>query len=839
MTAAIILGFFWSYSFATRIGLFAVVPFWLKIVLITTLTANFSLLAYYLLENFFLRIIDKRNRIGILVASLMICGLIFFLAPYQRVPFRTTHLLEIRPIESETIIRAIYSPDDNLISRDAFVLGDGVVPFSAEGFRIPHGSSIVYQRAHTGKLTVFMQVDSGSAQFTWDGTTHRIDADEVPETGRSRMNGWRVSQDSDTGDIIVRLPGNTWGNPDLLWAFLGGLMPVSDFVALSSVLVCLFLIGVSRSQEGYLGWIKSDLSKTWIDALVSLSLLMVLFNAGFPEFMPFWFLLLFMPVVFYLFYQQAQFLRKRGLVDCVYLSRIEQAVNATKSLIISLNQNRWVFWVLIILVGILGSLTQLSLTTPGMNISGDSVHYMEGARNLAMGRGYVQNIAVGDPVHITGFDPGYSLSLVPGVLLGLDAQTAARLLNLFLFFMTVLLVGWIIFKTTGKVLPAVIANLFLVMSPIIFSIFSSVMSEPLFIVLLLGTFLAWFYQIEDSALWKVILAGMMATLMIITRFAGIVFLPVLAVTILFFKQAPVLRRIRDTFIFGAIALVGPAIFYIRNRLVKDTIINGQGRVLVPFSQEDWEVIGSEISSWFKWQAYFNYDHQRFNAVFISLGLILILVVGWFLFRKRLGVKRLEDPIIITLFLSGSVYFASIIINSMISSPKPTPSGLIRYLIPVLIILFILLGKVLSVYWQIDYLFPKLAIFFIVLVGLQLYQADYERILREQPLAYRHYTDRKNECGDAVNAIVDSMPGVAFYANTCEYYYFLTNQQCHRLSFDVNAYAPGGDIYQAVKEGAVIAIADGFGSNPPGIGILLNQMDNFTYTCYLHFYRGYE
>ena len=836
MIFSVLLGFFWSYSFSTRIGLFFVVPLWLKIFVIGALTANFALIGWYGIGQMTRKASKKTNWVWILGGAILVSALVFLLAPYQRVPFRTTHHMTISALDDDVKIIAIYSPDDNVISREVFEIEGEVEPYAKHGFSMPPGSQINYVRAHTGKLTLSFAKDSGPAFINWDGVEQTVQPSEVRDIGRIKRDGWRIAYDADLSQVRVELPGNTWGQPDLFWGAIGVLLPISDFITLTTIVAALAGVVIEIKGGFSLNTYDKRLIRFWLDALISLGLVMILINVGFPDFIPWWFLLTTLPAVAVLFYRQLRDLVHLGLIRSEKFLRIDQAWLGFKKSVSAWNRDQRLLWVLISMTALLGCITQLNITEPGMIISGDSIHYLNGAENLASGRGYVLTITQGDPAPITGFEPGYSLSLVPGILIGGETPQVARFSNMLMFFAVLMLTGWIMFTASGKILPALMGNLFLVMSPVMISIFSFVMSEALFIPLLLGAILAWFYQVKKPSIWKAILAGLIFTLMLNARLAGIVILPVFAICMLVFQKNRFIQRVRDVFVFGLNALVAPAVFTIRNQWVTDTSPQGQGLMMTPFLPEYWEALGGEVSRWFQWHTYFNLDHQRFNAVFVTLSVILLLFLFWFAFRKKLAMQMGSDPIIILIFFSMLVYFSSIIINAILAVQTPTEGGLIRYMIPLLILMVILISKLFSFYWKQPFIFQKIVIVFILLVGLQLYYGEYVGMLREQPIAYRHYTDRKNECGDAVNELISTLPDVAFYTNNCEYFYFMTGERCLNLAFNQAAYQPSGEIHQAMQSGAMIAFSEGFGSNPIGIEVFLGDLTRIDTVCYLSFYR---
>ncbi|MEA3327736.1 MAG: hypothetical protein U9R53_10620 [Chloroflexota bacterium] len=836
LPAALLAGFLWAYSFTTRIGLLFIIPLWLKLIVLLSLSINLTMLGYYLYPNFLKALRKNKLWFWILIGSTALSSLIFILAPYQRVPFRTTHTLQIDALESEVIISAIYSPDDNLMDHTEFMISDGVTFFDEAGFRLSPASNIKYEQAHTGKLTLFFMKDSGPVNIFWDGQQQIITPQTLQEKAPSRFRTWHISSGIESSIIRVTLPGNTWGQPDTIWKILGGLLPIGDFFTLTTLALGLSWLVIALKQKPIIQAIQWRLVKVWVDALLCVTFALIMIRVGFPEFIPFWFLLFYIPAMMYLLYHQTKFFIENEFIKIRCFSKISQYLHTAGSFLKKINRERWVFLIAIMILAILSAVIQLHLTSPGMGISGDSVHYLEGAKNLAAGKGYVLEIAEGDPEPITGFEPVYSTLLSTGILLGVEAQQFARYVNTLLISLTMLMVGWIIFRTTGRVLPTIIGTSFLLLSPLILNIYSWAMSEPLFIVFLLTTLLIWFWHINKPSIWKALLTGLSASLIINTRLAGVVFLTTFAFNTLLFEKSKFKIRVRDTFLMGVAAFIPFAAFFIRNQIVTKNSPGSQTVALGTFPKEYWETIGQEISSWFKWQNYFNYQYERYNALFVSLGVVLLLVVLWLVFKKRLSVKNRTDPVVIFVLISIPVYMAAIILNTVFLTADPTVSGLIRYMIPILLLLMILISKLFSTCWRQPLLSHKLVIMFIIMTSLQIYITDATKIIREQPLLYRNYTDRKNQCGDEIAPIINENPEVSIFTNNCEYFYFMTGQRCRILAMDENAYRSDGEIYQAVKNGAIVTMSEGFGSNPPGVQDFLRKLDRFDSGCYLNFYQ---
>jgi hypothetical protein len=257
--------------------------------------------------------------------------------------------------------------------------------------------------------------------------------------------------------------------------------------------------------------------------------------------------------------------------------------------------------------------------------------------------------------------------------------------------------------------------------------------------------------------------------------------------------------------------------------------------LATFKADYWETIGREMTTWFKFKTYFNLEYQRFNALFLALGVILLLIVFWLIFRKKLSAPRDHDAVITLLFISIPVYLAVIVLNTVLFTPNQTEYGLTRYMIPVMLILWILLGKILSVYWQPRVLSPKLMILFLLLVGLSLYYPDTMDAIESPPDYALQYTDRKLECGAELDVLMAELPDTHFLTNNCEYFFFMTGVPCQHLNLEAEAYLDDGAVTQALQKGSIIAYTRGFGTQPPGIRAYLGKLDPLGEACFLNFY----
>lgn len=142
-----------------------------------------------------------------------------------------------------------------------------------------------------------------------------------------------------------------------------------------------------------------------------------------------------------------------------------------------------VFWALALLPVFLA----LYATQPlGLAISPDSVDYLSAARSLGLGRGFVGYTGE----QMTSWPPLFPVLLALFQQLGLSPLVAARLLNAALWGATTLLAATWIVSVTRSVLLALLASLWIALSPMLLYYASMLWSEPLFVALIVAALYA-------------------------------------------------------------------------------------------------------------------------------------------------------------------------------------------------------------------------------------------------------------------------------------------------------------------------------------------------------------
>jgi hypothetical protein len=185
--------------------------------------------------------------------------------------------------------------------------------------------------------------------------------------------------------------------------------------------------------------------------------------------------------------------------------------------------------------------------------SQDSVEYIVTARNLIQGDGFGYPLTSSTFYLNTFKAPLYSVVLSGIGLFRVDLVDAARFLNILLFAFTTIMVGltFINFSSNpGLSIPAV---LLFAIFPITVKFYSSSLSEPLFLCLLVINVYCLLNYLKSLSMGWLVSSAVLASLLPMARYMGIVFIPVGAASVLMFLSGSWKERIKKTFIYSVIA----------------------------------------------------------------------------------------------------------------------------------------------------------------------------------------------------------------------------------------------------------------------------------------------
>jgi len=224
------------------------------------------------------------------------------------------------------------------------------------------------------------------------------------------------------------------------------------------------------------------------------------------------------------------------------------------------------------LLTVIGLFLVLRSTPEGLGLSDDSIAYIAGARSLIAGHGYHEAWLVSNNP-MTHFPPGFSSALAVIGLLGLDPLRGARFLNALLFGLCTGLIGTLGWRMTKSLAAGLVLAALFALNGSLLQVYTTAMSEPLFIFLSLLAFWMFDLYFERDAHWLwLVLCGIFVGVAYLTRYAGLALVATFLVA-LFILYDTWRQRLVSAGIFLASALPWILGWSIRNFLATGNTTN--------------------------------------------------------------------------------------------------------------------------------------------------------------------------------------------------------------------------------------------------------------------------
>lgn len=336
---------------------------------------------------------------------------------------------------------------------------------------------------------------------------------------------------------------------------------------------------------------------------------------------------------------------------------------------------------------LLGIGVMLYQTRNGPAMSGDSVQYIIGARNLLDGNGYSRISGRGEVIPITGFPPLYSSVLAALGWVGLDLIEGASVLNALLFGGSLFLVGLLIHNATRSIWATMIGSGLILSSTTLLKFHGMIMTEPLYIFLMLVTIYGLVRYLDDSQRWLLILMAGFIGAATLTRFVALSLTATCVLSILLFSTTNWRRRVLDCIALGAISLVPLFFWFRRNSTIGGSLTNRV--VLFHWMRPD--VLRSyfaEVLSWFVPRV-LGLPRPLRNVLVILIALPAPLIFVLHELRNGFLKRRNEEgaiwylPWILTFY--AIFYLGILVVNSTLLDAGTTLGAIPRYLAPVFIV----------------------------------------------------------------------------------------------------------------------------------------------------------
>jgi 4-amino-4-deoxy-L-arabinose transferase-like glycosyltransferase len=339
-----------------------------------------------------------------------------------------------------------------------------------------------------------------------------------------------------------------------------------------------------------------------------------------------------------------------------------------------------------------GVALELYATRSGPAIRGDSVRYVMGARNILAGNGFSRLSGGGEVFPETGFAPLLSFALTALGLAGIDMYAGARVMNALLFGGSLFLVGTLISLATHSRWLGLLGVILVLLAPNVFEWHAWVMSEALFIFLLLLSVYGLVMHIESGGPGFLALAALAAGAASLARYVGVSLVPAGAAAILLWGHGRWKDRAGRAAIFALLACLPFALWMVRNVTVGGAGLANRQVRYHPFRPEMLRVLLFEPTTWVIPEfAVLPRTVRGALSLLLLLGgpILFLLQVRRWRTRGSAGIREEQAVLPLTLLLLIPAYLAVLAFNSLFLDAATTYTGVLRYLTPLFVLVVLL------------------------------------------------------------------------------------------------------------------------------------------------------
>jgi hypothetical protein len=332
------------------------------------------------------------------------------------------------------------------------------------------------------------------------------------------------------------------------------------------------------------------------------------------------------------------------------------------------------------LVGMAAVLISTSRFGPGT--SPDSVYYISAARSLANGQGLT---AFNGMIWII-WPPLYPVLLaIPSILFGIDPLTSLPFINAILFGLMIYLSGILLSRHISNVIFMILGTGIILISNILLDLYTMAWSETLFSFLVMTFIVCLEKFLEKGNRTSFIIFTLAVALACLTRYVGVVLVPVGVVVLYFFYHKKLKIRFFSIGLFLVISVLPLSLWLLRNYSISGTLTGNRIPAVLTFTHN----LALTYNSLREWTC-FRPDNFIGNLLFYFLLIFLIAIIVFFTLKGYLSImkSRLKHtgPLAISvlayisfLILATSIY-RSDPINWRLLSPVYAPGILLMLII---------------------------------------------------------------------------------------------------------------------------------------------------------------
>jgi 4-amino-4-deoxy-L-arabinose transferase-like glycosyltransferase len=352
------------------------------------------------------------------------------------------------------------------------------------------------------------------------------------------------------------------------------------------------------------------------------------------------------------------------------------------------------FFGLVLIFCLIGSSLIYYTTHWGPWAFSDSAAYISSAKNFNRGLGISLISAEGTITPLEHFPPLYPLTLSILAKLGLEYVTAARILDIGLFGLLILIFTWGIMTLTRNIWLTLASGLLVLFSPVMLDSYGGVMTEALFITLLYtALFFTLIYLQQHKTGWFV-LAVLFTSLSPLVRYVGIFTVVVNFLLIILFEKTSWKKRIKTGIWFGFLSslpiILWFAFTYFNTRMLGARTIIQPADLLANISSF-FRGAGNVFQSWLPYMDYrTTLISDSIKTSVFSIAFLLLLLLCIFFYFKNDHPKPFNPilQVMLTALVTIIIYLLVLCGISLFTIPPPViNSRMLSPLLPSLALLF--------------------------------------------------------------------------------------------------------------------------------------------------------
>lgn len=459
----------------------------------------------------------------------------------------------------------------------------------------------------------------------------------------------------------------------------------------------------------------------------------------------------------------------------------------------SVYQNRFfpiIALVTLLVIAVNGVRAVLYITEIGPWAFSDSAAYLSVARNIVAGKGVVLQSASNEyqlfPLHA----PLFPIMTAGLIKLGLEPVQASRWLNAILFGLTIILSGLATWRYTRSLFYAGGVALLISQSIEALRAYSGIMSEGSFLFFSVAAlFLAAIgLEPDRKSILIFLLAGIVAGLAILSRYAGLAILPAVILVLLFRPKWTTKKKLQASIVFAVPAILLAAVWFLPVYLSRGTLGDrplSSVTLLAENSNYYFTQFVNIVSGWLPYFQRGNHILSPASKLFLMVILILLTVfIASVVYKKNAASPRTVQTALWA-WLSvafGICYLLVHFISFVSASTQPDING--RLLLPILLALYLFHPAFLAYIFRgiNSRMVGRLLFAVFVYVSLSYFGGRLDSYKVEMHGFGNGYTSQRWQNDAVINAIKPLSPDIPLYSNEPGLVLFHTERFPHLLTY---------------------------------------------------------